>query len=249
MLIVMQLFIASFLLVLLDEAMEKGHGIGSGVSLFMCCHICADVLWKALCPFMVTTSTGSHFIGVLVAVPHILITRRNKLRALVEVFFRQEGLCNLSGLVSTSLVFLVAVYFCNWRVDLALKNDKQRGSSGSGERYSIKLLYTSSMPVMLYSAFIGNYLFISQVLFVSYPKHAFIKMIGMWREHADRQLYPTSGLAYLVSPPKDLDAALSCPLQVVIYIASVLTACCVFSQVHLVKNIHFVSRFLSISLP
>ena len=39
-LIVMQLSIAGLIVILLDELLQKGYGIGSGISLFMATNIC-----------------------------------------------------------------------------------------------------------------------------------------------------------------------------------------------------------------
>jgi protein transport protein SEC61 subunit alpha len=39
-LIVMQLSIAGLIVILLDELLQKGYGLGSGISLFMATNIC-----------------------------------------------------------------------------------------------------------------------------------------------------------------------------------------------------------------
>ena len=67
----------------------------------MCSYICSDVFWKVLCPFVVQTKSGPQFIGLLVAVPHLLFTKSNKIKAIYDIFFRVEGLSNLMGLAST----------------------------------------------------------------------------------------------------------------------------------------------------
>jgi preprotein translocase subunit SecY len=45
-LIVIQLFGAAVIVILLDEMLQKGHGLGSGVSLFTCVAIGTEVIWK-----------------------------------------------------------------------------------------------------------------------------------------------------------------------------------------------------------
>ena len=236
-LIVLQLFIASWIVLLMDEAMIKGHGLGSGVTLFMCAHICTDVIWRSFCPFMLTNGKESNFVGIFVAIPHILFTRRSVFKALYEIFFR-EGLSNLFGLVSMVLVSTITLYVDTLSVDLPLKVVKGGGGRGAVDcgaldRYSIPLLYTSSMPVMLYFTAVGNFLFISQVLFMSYPRHAFIKMIGSWEQgRGNGQLVPTSGIAYLISSPNSITAVLSDPFQFIFYICFVLAACSMLSQMY-----------------
>jgi protein transport protein SEC61 subunit alpha len=44
--IVVQLFGAAMMVVYLDELIQKGYGLGSGISLFTCAAVCADVMWK-----------------------------------------------------------------------------------------------------------------------------------------------------------------------------------------------------------
>jgi preprotein translocase subunit SecY len=121
--------------------MEKGHGIGSGVSLFMCAFTCSDAMWRTFCPLVISNGAMAHIAGIFVAIPHILITRKGILKSLYEILFRREGLSNILGVTSTVSVFLVASYFNHWKIDLMLKHDSVRRDEGS--RYPIKLLYTS----------------------------------------------------------------------------------------------------------
>ena len=46
-LIVLQLFIAGLIVLLLDELLQKGYGLGSGISLFIATNICETIVWKA----------------------------------------------------------------------------------------------------------------------------------------------------------------------------------------------------------
>merc|ERR1712076_125926 len=49
-LIVIQLFIAGLIVLLLDELLQKGYGLGSGISLFIATNICETIIWKAFSP-------------------------------------------------------------------------------------------------------------------------------------------------------------------------------------------------------
>ena len=89
------------------------------------------------------------------------------------------------------------------------------------------------MPVMLYFTSVGNFLFISQVLSTSYPRNGLIKMMGSWQQsQANGQFIPTSGLAYLISPPISIAAVLADPFQCLFYISFVLSACSMLSQMY-----------------
>ena len=69
---------------------------------------------------------GPEFEGALIALFYLLITRKNKLAALREAFYR-KNLPNLTNFVATIIVFLVVIYVQGFRVDLPLKHTKSRG--------------------------------------------------------------------------------------------------------------------------
>jgi protein transport protein SEC61 subunit alpha len=54
-LIVIQLFIAGLIVLLLDELLQKGYGLGSGISLFIATNICETIVWKAFSPATINT--------------------------------------------------------------------------------------------------------------------------------------------------------------------------------------------------
>ena len=57
-LLVLQLFCAGIVVVLIDEMMTKGYGLGSGISLFIATNICETIVWKALSPYTFNTHRG-----------------------------------------------------------------------------------------------------------------------------------------------------------------------------------------------
>ncbi|CAN0405581.1 unnamed protein product, partial [Laminaria digitata] len=116
-LIVCQLFLMGVSLILMDQVLQKGWGIGSGVSLFMCTNICSTVWWKTFSWASVETGRGVEKEGAFFAVFHLLITRPNKLTAIKDVFFR-TGLPNLVNLAATVAVSLAVIYFQKWRIEL-----------------------------------------------------------------------------------------------------------------------------------
>ena len=109
-LIIFQLTFAGIVVVMLDELMQKGYGMGSGISLFIATNICENILWKAFSPITVRTDAGTEFEGAIIALVHSLITKSNKITALHHVFYR-SGSPNINNLLSTVLVFLIVIYF------------------------------------------------------------------------------------------------------------------------------------------
>ena len=90
--------------------MQKGYGLGSGISLFIATNICENIVWKAFSPTTVNNGRGTEFEGAIIALFHLLITRTDKVRALKEAFYRQN-LPNIFNLLATVLVFVIVIYF------------------------------------------------------------------------------------------------------------------------------------------
>merc|ERR1739845_309915 len=109
-LIISQLFFAGIIVILLDELMQKGYGMGSGISLFIATNICESIIWKAFSPTTMNTGKGTEFEGAIVATFHFLASRSDKILALRESFYRQSA-PNLTNLFATMLVFFIVIYF------------------------------------------------------------------------------------------------------------------------------------------
>jgi len=69
-LILFQLFTAGVIVILLDELLQKGYGLGSGISLFIATNICENILWKSFSPITIRTEQGTEFEGAIIALFH-----------------------------------------------------------------------------------------------------------------------------------------------------------------------------------
>lgn len=58
--LVLQLFLAGIIVILLDELLQKGYGLGSGISLFIATNVCESIIWKAFSPTTYNTGKGMH---------------------------------------------------------------------------------------------------------------------------------------------------------------------------------------------
>ena len=129
MLIVLQLVAAGLIVLLLDELLQKGYGLGSGISLFIATNVCETIVWKSFSPSTINTGwiqpiimifiylimssfvgRGTEFEGAVIALFHLLATRGDKTRGLREAFYRQN-LPNLTNLLATILIFGVVIFF------------------------------------------------------------------------------------------------------------------------------------------
>jgi hypothetical protein len=73
-LLVVQLVIAGLIVILLDELLQKGYGLGSGISLFIATNVCEQIVWKAFSPTTINTGRGPEFEGAILALVHLLFT-------------------------------------------------------------------------------------------------------------------------------------------------------------------------------
>mmetsp|Transcript_13086 Transcript_13086/g.21623 ORF Transcript_13086/g.21623 Transcript_13086/m.21623 type:complete len:476 (+) Transcript_13086:75-1502(+) len=227
-LIIIQLFCAGLIVLLLDELLQKGYGLGSGISLFIATNICETIVWKAFSPATINTGRGTEFEGAIIALFHLLATRTDKVRGLREAFYRQN-LPNLTNLIATIFVFGIVIYFQGFRVDLPIKSARYRGQYSS---YPIKLFYTSNIPIILQSALVSNIYVISQMLSTKFGGNFFVSILGTWEEAGGgpARSYPTGGLCYYMSPPETVGHIIEDPIHAVLYIFFMLGSCAFFSK-------------------
>jgi len=225
--LIVQLFFAGILVIVWDELLQKGYGLGSGISLFIATNICETIIWKSLSPTTIQTASGTQYEGALVALVHLLITRTDKVRALREAFLRQN-LPNVTNLIATFAVFVIVIFFQGVSVHLPVKHKNQRGAGGT---YPIKLFYTSNIPIILQTALVSQFFFISQLLFKRFPTNPIFALLGTWREiQGSGQYYPVAGLAYYISAPRSVAELAYDPFHAVFYLAFVLGTCALFSK-------------------
>jgi len=226
-LIIFQLFSSGIMVLTLDELLQKGYGMGSGISLFIATNICESIVWKAFSPTTINSGKGVDFEGAIVALFHLMFSKTDKILALKEAFYRQHA-PNITNLLATIIIFLVVIYFQGFRIDLPVKYQKVRGQKGS---YPIKLFYTSNIPIILQSALVSNMYFISQLLYRRFKTNMLINLLGQWQEaEFGGQSIPVGGLAYYISPPQSLADAVGDPLHAVFYVTFVLSSCSLFAK-------------------
>jgi protein transport protein SEC61 subunit alpha len=230
-LIVLQLFVAGIICILLDELLQKGYGLGSGISLFIATNICETIVWKSFSPSTINTGRGTEFEGAIIALFHMLITRSDKVRALKEAFYR-PNLPNVTNLLATVLVFLIVIYFQGFRVELPVRSTKQRGATGS---YPIKLFYTSNMPIILQTALVSQVFLFSQVMYKRFGDNILVNLFGRWSTlegyGGSGQMVPVGGLVYYISAPANLNEMITDPIHAIVYIAFMLLSCALFSRI------------------
>ena len=180
----------------------------------------------ATSPFTVTSERGIEYEGAIITAVHLLMTKKNKVEAIHRAFYRNNA-PNLSNLVATVIVFLVVIYFQGFRKEIKIASKQVPGFYMT---QPIKLFYCSNTPIILESALVSNLYFISQILYKRYKNNFFIKLLGQWEDREGGQSIPIGGLAYYISPPRDLRDFIIEPIHSIIYVIFILLACGLFSK-------------------
>jgi preprotein translocase subunit SecY/protein transport protein SEC61 subunit alpha len=214
-----QLLAAGMVIMLLDELIQKGWGIGSGISLFIVAGITKGIWWSSLSLF--TVGDGKRYGAIF---------------AFFEAIFRGEpvwnwlhrtgGFPDMLGLLTTIAVFAFVIYIEGMRVELPISHSMFRGFRG---KMPIKLLYVSNIPVILAYALFANVQLIGQLVWSRWNidnSNTLLNLIGTYNKTT---FYPTGGLAYYVSSPGNLDSVVNDPVRALIYTFIVVTICVVFS--------------------
>ena len=205
--LVAQLVGSSLVVMYLDETIQKGWGLGSGISLFIMAGVAQGIMWSVFSP--IPAQDGP--VGV---VPFIIDSAIHG--DLSNALFRSGQLPSIFGLIVTSLVLLALVYVQGIHVDIPIVSTKYRGFTAV---YPIKLLYTSNIPVILASALLANAIFIGQMLWANYnPENAnpFFNYIFQFDPQSSQS--PTGGILYYITAPRTFEHALQDPIRTFVYI-------------------------------
>jgi preprotein translocase subunit SecY/protein transport protein SEC61 subunit alpha len=227
-----QLIAAGIIVMLMDELVQKGWGLGSGISLFIMAGVAQNILWSMFSP-----PTGL-FVGALSALN----------AGQLSVTEWALGTANsvyptLIGFIATIAVFLIIIYLQGVRVELPMS---YAGYKGFRSRYPIKLLYVSNLPVIFASALFANVYFFAQLLWSQLGRpepgtNLFFQIIGDFNTTytttdagtTSQSVSAVGGLAYLTSAPRNLQAVAADPVRAMFFLAVMVGFCAVFSLIWL----------------
>ncbi|NVM36341.1 MAG: preprotein translocase subunit SecY, partial [Candidatus Lokiarchaeota archaeon] len=147
-----QLLFAGIIIILLDEVLQKGWGLGSGVSLFIAAGVAGQIFWNS---FSFIPATDGVPRGIVIAFFWVLFDGDSSTN-LGMLFVRPGGFPSILGIFTTVGIFLLVIWFESTRVEIPLAYRGYRGFKG---KYPMKLLYVSNIPVILVNALYANVLF------------------------------------------------------------------------------------------
>ncbi|MBD3354643.1 preprotein translocase subunit SecY [Candidatus Woesearchaeota archaeon] len=139
-LLVFQLFLGGMLILFMDEIISK-WGFGSGISLFIAAGVSEQIFIRALSPLASPTNPNIAT-GAIPALFQSLSAGDPVTAALM-----------IAAVISTILVFCIAVYGQAMKVEIPLSFGRVRGH---GIRWPLSFIYTSNIPVILIAALMAN---------------------------------------------------------------------------------------------
>jgi preprotein translocase SecY subunit len=222
--IFMQLFVVGIILVLFDELLQKGWGFGSAISLFIAAGVALKILWDTFCPL--TYESDGKSLGSLIAYIQALLNGENAGTAFITR--SNPNAPTMMGLLVTIVVFLLVIYFQSLKVELPISYARVRGFRG---RYPIKLLYVSTIPVVLVSALFMDVYFVAQLLssrFNPTGSNMWFNLLGYFEGNELK-----GGLAYYLTSPQTLTQFLQDPIRGFVFAGVMIGACVIFAMLWL----------------
>lgn len=215
-----QLMAASVIIMFLDEMIQKGWGLGSGISLFIMAGVAQQILWSLFSPL---PAGDGGTIGILPYIGQSIVESD-----LSNVFFRSNQLPSIFGLLLTAGVLLILVYTQGMKVEIPIVSTKYRGFSAV---YPIKLMYVSNIPVILASALTANALFIGQMMWANLnPRNAQPFLNFLFQYDPTSPSTPIGGLVYYITPPRGLEIVALDPMRAVGYVLFMIGIVVVFGK-------------------
>ena len=215
-----QLMAASIIVMFLDEMIQKGWGLGSGISVFIMAGVTQQILWSLFSPL--PAGDG----GTIGIIPYIVQSIFSG--DLANVFFRSNQLPSIFGLLLTVGVLLILIFTQGMKIEIPIVSTKYRGFSAV---FPIKLMYVSNIPVILASALTANAVFMGQMLWANFnPRNnnVFLNILGQFDPTSPST--PIGGLMYYMTPPRGLDLAVLDPMRAVGYILFMIAIVVVFGK-------------------
>jgi len=220
--IMLQLVGAGLIVLLLDELLQKGWGLGSGISLFIAAGVASTIWWDSVAPM--GPMTDGKYLGALIAFVQGVTGGQN----IRNILARTGGLPDMVAFITTLGVFGIIIYFNGMRVEIPVSYAKYRGFRG---KFPLKLFYVSNIPVIFAAALFGNIYFISQLLWQRYNNlnaNFWLNLIGRFTIQGNNY-QPSGGLVYYVVPPQSLSLTLADPVRALVYAALLIIGCVFFA--------------------
>ena len=190
-LVVAQLSLAAVLVIIFDEMLQKGWGIGSAISLFILAGVARTFMWDLL---GYIPGRGTAY-GLLPA----LIKERS-----VLLITRPNGFPDLTGLLATLAIIVLLVYLQAMRVEIPVTGAMLRGIRRT---VPLQFIYVTNIPILLVGILVADLqLFRGIIANLAGPDSTIAA-------YYDK-------VVYYMSPPRGVVLALQDPVRTVVFSVS-----------------------------
>jgi preprotein translocase SecY subunit len=227
-LVFVQLFVASTFVILMNDLLEKGWGIGSAVSLFIAAGVAQQIFWELFSPIG-PLGDGLYyglFPSLVVGVSQWIFNKNSTL--LMYAISRPSGYPDLLGFIGMLAMLFALTYMESMRITIPVSSSR---FGGVKTRIPLKFLYVSVMPVILVGALYANLAMFTQVLWPRVNpgnQNPWLNLIAKYN-YTEYGPQPLPGsFIYYISPPRSLTSAARDPVHTLVYALLYITFAAIF---------------------
>lgn len=181
-----QLIIATYLILLLDEMIQKGWGLGSGVSLFIMAGVLKIIFWYMF--GIVPISSQNLPIGFFPNLVSTIISHGDILSIIVNTTKPFQP--DLIGFIATISLIILVIYLTSINIYIPVTSQRLRGIRTT---IPLNFLYVSSIPVIFVSVLGADF-----QLFASLASYASPSTSNMLMEIASIFNFPPPNVPHSV---------------------------------------------------
>ena len=240
-LIVIQLLFAGIIIMMMDEMIQKGWGLGSGISIFIATAVSLQIIQGLfdLQTIRFVAGGDTWFRGAILSAFQSLGRPDNFLDGIVK----PGRIPDMVAVAATLIVFAVVIFAESMKLEIPVQHVKMRVPA----RYPIKLLYVSNIPVILVSALFANIYFVSNLTDNRWGqsegfRSIVVSILGRWDNGPSTMVdeagnaipgdpIPVSGIAAYTTPPFGIEAVIQNWDNAIIYFIIMVVLCTAFSMV------------------
>ncbi len=202
--IILQLTLAGIVIILLDETLQKGWGLGSGISLFIMLGIAQRLFWSLFSPLIVADGLPYGVIPALFVAAAQAVS--GSFTALSAIVYRPGALPDLVGLAVTIGLILFLSYVNMMKVEIPITVARYGARRAT---IPLKLLYTNVIPVIFAGALIADLQLFASLLYRWYGTNPIVKALFAVSVENGRVVPEKNTLIYYLTPPPSIEVIVS----------------------------------------